>query len=74
MTATQVRERLRRACEQCGGLRAWSRAHGVSVQQVSRILLEQEGISDRMAAEIGLVKTISWIPVAKGLDNDGTIR
>ena len=39
MTADEVREILRRACKKAGGMRAWARAHGVSVAYVSDVLL-----------------------------------
>jgi hypothetical protein len=38
MTAGDVRALLRAACEEAGGLRAWARAHNVSVPYVSDVL------------------------------------
>jgi hypothetical protein len=41
MTGEQVREMLRVACKKAGGLRAWSRQHGVSAAYVSDVLLDR---------------------------------
>ena len=60
MTATQVRERLRRACGQCGGLRAWSRAHSISAPYVSRVLRGEKEIGNSIAKALGLRKSVAW--------------
>lgn len=63
LTAEQVRERLRKACEEAGGQYPWSRLHGFGQPMVNLVINGRRGISDKMAAEIGLRRVVAYVPV-----------
>lgn len=41
MTADDVRDLLRKACEKAGSLRAWAREHGLSAAYVSDVIAKR---------------------------------
>ena len=60
MNADQVREMLRAECEKAGGIRSWSRLHGVSAAYVSRVLLREKDVSAAITKPLNLVRVVAF--------------
>ena len=56
LSAEELRDRLRKACEKAGSRRAWARANSVDEGQLSRILAGREPVSDTIATRLGFCK------------------
>jgi hypothetical protein len=54
LTASDVREMLRRECEKAGGQTAWGRLHDISVQQVNNVLSGQQGPGPKIEKALGI--------------------
>ena len=59
LTADQVRDRLRKACAEAGGMRSWSRANGVSAAWISRVYRGVNEPGDAILFPLGLKKTVT---------------
>lgn len=66
LSAEQVRERLREACQEAGGARAWGIANGIDEGQLSRVLRGLQGVSEKIGECVGAKKV--WITDDKLLD------
>ena len=67
-SADEVRQIVRSSIATTGSLRKWSAAHRLHAQQVSRILLGQDGVTDKLAATVGLRKVVKWEGVPTRVD------
>lgn len=56
LTADQVRERLRKACDEAGNQARWAVQHGVSPQYVSDVLVGGRDPGIALATALGLVE------------------
>ena len=71
LTADQVRDRLRKACEAAGGLRAWARGNGVSAAWVSRVIRNENEFGDAILVPLGVKKTVT---VTYAIDEAQNVR
>lgn len=60
LTESDLRERLRRACEAAGSQKVWAANNGVSPQYVTDALLGRRGIGDGIAHRLGYEKVIRY--------------
>jgi hypothetical protein len=65
LTASDVREMLRRECEKAGGQTAWGRLHDISVQQVNNVLRGGDSPGGSVARALKLRRN----PYTWSLDN-----
>ena len=61
ISAKQMRERLRRACKEAGGQKAWADANGVSAQYVCDCLKGRREIGESIARPLGMVPVTVYI-------------
>jgi hypothetical protein len=59
LNAEQVRERLRRACEEYGGETAWARKHGISPNYPWAVLKGNREPGRKVEAALGLKR--AWV-------------
>jgi len=55
-----VIDRLRRECQKAGGQAKWARQHDFSRSFVNDVLAGRKGVTDRMAAELGFRRVVTW--------------
>ena len=65
MTADEMREMLRRMCEEAGSQEAWAKAHGFGQSYVSQVILGLSTPSPRLLAEMGMREVVSYEPVGE---------
>lgn len=63
MTIDDVRKLLRKRCNDAGGQRAFARAHGISVQHVSSVLLgKKDTPGGRLCDALGITPAgMRWV-------------
>lgn len=59
-TADQVRERLRKACDEAGGQRAFAEYAGVTESHISHMLRGRREVTGDVATALKLVKITRW--------------
>lgn len=69
LTASDVRLRLRAACDEAGGQAFWAARHGVSPELVSNVLGGRRYLTPRILAPLGLVERE---PVYEAAQTSGT--
>jgi len=62
MTEDQVRDLLRRRCQEVGSQQAWAELHGVSAPYVSDVLKGKRAPADAILAGLGLARTTIYHP------------
>jgi hypothetical protein len=62
LTLIAVYGRLRQACREAGGQKAWAQAHGFSASFVSDVLNAKRPMPDSIIAALGLVKVVRFRP------------
>jgi hypothetical protein len=60
LTDDELRERLRAACAEEGGMRAFGRKHGITAVFISQVLNNQKSPTPRLARLIGLTPVNRW--------------
>jgi hypothetical protein len=67
MTKAQVLERLRKDCDDAGGIRAWSRGNGFSASFISDVLSGKIDPSKNLLRLLGYeaVKLVKYRPISK---------
>lgn len=68
LTAAQVRERLREACNKAAGQYPWSRLNGLSQPFINQIINGKRPISDAVASKISLRRVTSWADTSDDID------
>lgn len=56
LTEQEVRDRLRRAVNEAGGLRRFAEQHGLTAPYISDVLRGKRALADRILATIGIVR------------------
>jgi hypothetical protein len=62
MTEAQVRELLRRNCQEAGSQQAWAALHGLSAPYVSDVLGGKRAPADAILGALGLQKVVIYHP------------
>ena len=74
LTADQVRDRLRKACEAAGGQSQWAKSEGVSVQYVNDVLRGRRDAGISIAEGLGLARVIFWQEAGTHIDGSQNVR
>ena len=67
MEVGDVLTMLRTACDQAGGMRAWSRTHGTQVAYVSAVLLGKREPGPAILTALGLERVVTYRHVTRSL-------
>jgi hypothetical protein len=65
LTVDQVRELLRKGCEEAGGQSAWARKHGLAQPFVSDVLKGKREPGDKLCKALGIEREIRFAPVRR---------
>lgn len=60
LTIDDVRELLRKACEQAGNQNRWAKAHGISRGNLTAVLKGRKDPGDQFLKALHLVKVVSF--------------
>jgi hypothetical protein len=62
MTEDEVRDRLKRACDEAGSKTAWATKNGISLGYVSDVLQNRRGPGDAILQALGLEREVIYRP------------
>lgn len=65
MHISEVRNRLREACDKAGSQIAWARVHDLNISYVSEVQRGTRAPGSKVLAALGLVRVIDYVEIDK---------